>query len=79
MTKRINSIVVQQDDEEAEDQYAIQIECDGPESCVDLSFYGDPDSGVVGFPFSAIDDVIDGLLFIRDAHTPKATRAKKAS
>ena len=79
MTKRINSIVVQQDDEEAEDQYAIKIECGGPESCVDLSYDGDPDAVLVGFPFSAIDDIIDGLLFIRDAHTPKATRAKKAS
>ena len=78
MSKRINSIVVQQDDEDVEDQYAIQIECYGPESCVDLCYYGDSESGLVGFPFSAIDDIVDGLLFIRDTHKPKAAR-KKAS
>lgn len=71
MGNKIKTIVVFQDDEESEDQYSIEIDCYGVESYVNLSYSNDPNSPGVVFPFSGIDDIIEGLLFIRKAHSGK--------
>lgn len=71
MGNKVKTIIVSQDDEDADDQYYIEIDCEGVNSCVYFRYSHDSGSPGVGFPFSAIDDVIEGLLFIRKAHSGK--------